>query len=161
MQHITPCLGFQNEAQEAAEFYVSVFPNSRIVKVMHHTAATAVPAASAAGAVATVTFELNGQRFLAFNGAPQTQFTMALSLVANCDRQDEVDQLWERLAEGGQAHECGWVTDRYGISWQIDPTIVEETLRGDDEASMERMFLALTSMQKLDVAALEAAAAGR
>jgi predicted 3-demethylubiquinone-9 3-methyltransferase (glyoxalase superfamily) len=151
---ITPNLWFDTEAEEAAEFYVSVFPNSRIVGVLHYTEAGPRPA----GTVMTVEFELDGQRFIAINGGPEFTFDEAVSLQINCADQDEVDRYWERLTDGGEEGPCGWLKDRYGLSWQVIPTALEELLADPDPARAARAMEAMFRMRKIDVAALRRAA---
>ncbi|HEV2058026.1 MAG TPA: VOC family protein [Solirubrobacteraceae bacterium] len=155
-QRITPNLWFDNAAEEAANFYVSVFKNSRIVSVAHYTEA----GPREAGMVMTVEFELDGQRFVAINGGPQFTFDEAVSFQINCENQDEVDYYWERLTDGGEESQCGWLKDRYGLSWQVVPTGMEELFNDPDPTRAERAMKAMLGMRKLDVAALHAAAEG-
>src|SRR5262245_49285699 len=121
-QKITTCLWFDSEGEEAAKFYVSIFKNSRIVGITHYDAESSKAAGRPEGSVLTVEFELDGQAFMALNGGPVFKFTEAISLVVNCESQKEVDYYWEKLTAGGQEVECGWLKDRYGLSWQIVPT---------------------------------------
>ena len=154
-QRITPNLWFDTEAEEAAAFYLSVFENSRIVSVAHYTDAGPRPA----GEVMTVEFELDGQRFVGINGGPEFTFDEAVSLAINCETQEEIDHYWERLTEGGSEGPCGWLKDRYGLSWQVVPTGMDELLAGDPERA-SRAMAAVLGMGKLDIAALYEAADG-
>ena len=156
MHDITPCLWFDTQGEEAATFYTSVFPNSRIVDVTHYGEAGPGPA----GTVLTVSFELDGKAFLALNGGPQFTFTEALSFQVFCDTQDEVDHFWSSLSDGGEEGPCGWLKDRYGLSWQIVPRALPRLLGDPDQAKAQRAMAAMLQMRKLDIAALEAAAAG-
>jgi predicted 3-demethylubiquinone-9 3-methyltransferase (glyoxalase superfamily) len=152
-QKITPNLWFDTEAEEAASFYTSIFDTSRIVKVMRYGEAGPRPA----GMVMTVTFELEGQEFTALNGGPEFKFNEAISLLVNCESQEEVDELWKRLSEGGEEGPCGWLKDRFGVSWQIIPTILDEMLQDDDPARADRVMEAMLQMGKIDIAGLERA----
>jgi predicted 3-demethylubiquinone-9 3-methyltransferase (glyoxalase superfamily) len=156
MQPISTCLWFDTEALEAAEFYVSLFPNSRIVEVSHYLEGTPRPV----GDVLTVRFVLNGTELLALNGGPQYKFTPAMSLMAYCDTQEEIDTLWQKLSEGGGEVQCGWVTDKYGVSWQVVPRTMLPLLSSDDKAAAQRTFSAMLTMTKLDKGALERAYQG-
>ena len=151
---ITPNLWFDTEAEEAANFYVSLFPNSRIVNVSHYTEA----GPREAGMVMTVEFELDGQRFVGINGGPEFTFDEAVSFQIDCETQDEVDSYWERLTDGGEESQCGWLKDRYGLSWQVTPAGIEELFADPDPARAERAMQAMLGMRKLDLAALQAAA---
>jgi predicted 3-demethylubiquinone-9 3-methyltransferase (glyoxalase superfamily) len=153
-QKITTFLWFDNNAEEAVKFYCSVFKNSRILNTTHYG-----DVAGPKGTVMTVDFELDGQRFAALNGGPSFKFTEAISLVVNCDTQEEIDYFWEKLSsEGGQEVECGWVKDKYGLSWQIVPTLLfDELFQGGDEQT-ERVLRAVMTMKKLDVEELKKAA---
>jgi predicted 3-demethylubiquinone-9 3-methyltransferase (glyoxalase superfamily) len=155
-QKITPNLWFDTEAEEAANFYVSLFPNSRIVKVSHYTEA----GPREAGTVMTVEFELDGQRFVGINGGPEFTFDEAVSFQIDCETRDEVDSYWERLTEGGEEGQCGWLKDRYGLSWQVTPAGMEELFADPDPARAERAMQAMLGMRKLDLAAMRAAADG-
>ena len=155
-QRITPNLWFDTEAEEAAAFYVSVFPNSRIVNVARYTEAGPRPA----GTVMTVEFELDGQRFVGINGGPEFKFSEAVSFQVDCEGQDDVDYFWDRLSEGGEEGPCGWLKDRYGLSWQVVPEGMDEVFADPDPARAERAMQAMFGMRKLDVAALRAAADG-
>jgi len=156
MQPIVPNLWFDTEAEEAAEFYVSVFENSRVVSVARYTEAGPRPA----GSVMTVEFELNGQRFVGINGGPQFPFSEAVSFQITCADQDEIDRYWEKLTDGGEEGPCGWLKDRYGLSWQVVPTGMEELFAHPDRDRAKRAMEAMSGMRKLDVAALRAAADG-
>ena len=155
-QKITPFLWFNQEAEEAANFYVSLFPNSRIVNVSHYTEA----GPREAGMVMTVEFELDGQRFVGINGGPEFTFDEAVSFQIDCETQDEVDSYWERLTDGGEESQCGWLKDRYGLSWQVTPAGIEELFADPDPARAERAMQAMLGMRKLDLAAMRAAADG-
>jgi predicted 3-demethylubiquinone-9 3-methyltransferase (glyoxalase superfamily) len=155
-QKITPSLWFDTEAEEAASFYTSVFEDSRIVNVAHYTEA----GPREAGTVMTVEFELNGQRFVGINGGPQFTFDEAVSFQINCEDQDEIDYYWDRLTEGGKEGPCGWLKDRYGMSWQVVPTGMDELFADPDPKRAERAMKAMFAMTKLDIAALRSAADG-
>jgi len=155
-QKITPNLWFDTEAEEAAAFYISVFPNSRIVNVVRYTEAGPRPA----GMVMTIEFELDGQRFIGINGGPQFTFDEAVSFQINCETQDDVDYYWERLSEGGEEGPCGWLKDRYGLSWQVTPPGMDELFADPDPKKAERAMKAMLGMSKLDLAALRSAAEG-
>ena len=154
MPRITPNLWFDTESLEAAEFYVSVFPNSEITNVSYYGEAGPRPA----GTVLTVDFVLDGQPYTAINGGPQFTFSEAISLLVNCGDQEEVDHYWSRLSEGGEESQCGWLKDRYGLSWQVCPTILGELINDPDQDRAQRAMAAMLGMKKLDVAALRAAA---
>ena len=155
-QRIVPNLWFDTEAEEAADFYVSVFKDSRVVNVAHYPE----DAPREAGMVMTVEFELDGQRFVAINGGPQFKFDEAVSFQINCETQEEVDYYWERLSEGGEEGPCGWLKDRYGLSWQVVPTGMEELFADPDSERARRAMQAMLKMRKLDIAALRSAAGG-
>ena len=155
-QRIRPNLWFDNEAEKAAEFYTSVFKRSRIVNVTHYTEA----GPREAGMVMTVEFELDGQRFVGINGGPEFKFDEAVSLEIACESQDEVDYYWERLSEGGEERQCGWLKDRYGLSWQVVPSGMEELFADSDPERARRAMDAMLGMVKLDVAELRRAAEG-
>jgi predicted 3-demethylubiquinone-9 3-methyltransferase (glyoxalase superfamily) len=154
MPRITPNLWFDTESLEAAEFYVSVFPSSEITAVTHFNEAGPRPA----GMVLTVNFTLDGQEFTAINGGPEFSFTEAVSLLVNCADQEEVDYYWAKLSEGGEEGQCGWLKDRYGLSWQVAPGGMEEMLNDPDRGRAERAMRAMLGMKKIDLAALRAAA---
>jgi len=154
MSKIAPCLWFAHEAEEAAKFYVSLFPDSRIDHVQKNLVDTP---AGKADQVLVVGFTLAGQRFMALNGGTRFEFTHAISLEVDCTDQAEVDRLWEGLADGGAIEQCGWLRDRYGVSWQIVPTVLGKLLADPDPAKAARVMQALMQMVKLDVAGLQAA----
>ncbi|MEW2555638.1 VOC family protein [Streptomyces zhihengii] len=156
MPRITPNLWFDTQGKEAAEFYVSVFPDSRITHVSYYGEA----GPRAAGTVLTVDFVLDGTPFTAINGGPDFTFTEAVSLLVDCADQKEVDHYWSRLGEGGQEGPCGWLKDRYGLSWQVVPAALGELLEDPDPERAQRAMKAMLGMHKLDVAALRAAADG-
>ncbi|MGH2790926.1 MAG: VOC family protein [Actinomycetota bacterium] len=153
MQKITPNLWFDTEAEEAANFYTSIFKNSDVLSVMHYGEAGPRPV----GMVMTVTFELEGQQFTGINGGPEFKFNEAMSLLVNCEGQEEVDELWERLSEGGEEGPCGWLKDKFDLSWQIVPTILDEMLQDEDADKANRVMKAMLQMGKIDIAALEEA----
>jgi predicted 3-demethylubiquinone-9 3-methyltransferase (glyoxalase superfamily) len=155
-QRITPNLWFDKEAEEAAGFYVSVFENSRVVGVAHYPENSP----GEAGTVMTVDFELDGQRFVGINGGPQFQFSEAVSFAIECETQDEIDHYWDRLSDGGEEGPCGWLKDRYGLSWQVVPAGMEELFSDPDKTRAERAMQAMLQMRKLDIAALRRAADG-
>jgi predicted 3-demethylubiquinone-9 3-methyltransferase (glyoxalase superfamily) len=152
-----PCLWFDSDAEPAANFYVSVFPNSRVKTISRYGEAGFEQHRRPAGSVMVVIFELDGQELMGLNGGPVFKFTEAISLVVHCDTQDEIDHYWNKLGEGGdpRAQQCGWLKDRYGLSWQIVPSIVEELMTGPNS---ERVMTAVMTMKKLDLAAMQAAA---
>jgi len=153
-QRITPNLWFDTEAEEAAGFYTSVFKDSRVVNVTRYTEAGPRPA----GMVMTVEFELDGQRFVGINGGPQFKFDEAVSLQVTCETQADVDYYWDRLSEGGEEGPCGWLKDRYGLSWQVVPTAIEELVADPDPERARRAMEAMLGMGKLDIAELRRAA---
>jgi predicted 3-demethylubiquinone-9 3-methyltransferase (glyoxalase superfamily) len=155
MQKITPCLWFDTEGEEAATFYTSVFPNSRIVDVTRYSSAGPRPE----GTVMTVSFDLDGQRFVALNGGPQFRFNEAISFQVSCETQDEVDAFWSALSEGGEEGPCGWLKDRYGVSWQIIPTVLFELVSDPDKEKGQRVVQAMLGMKKIEIEGLERAAA--
>ncbi|HSD79332.1 MAG TPA: VOC family protein [Solirubrobacteraceae bacterium] len=155
-QKIVPNLWFDTQAEEAAEFYTSVFKNSRIVNVTRYTEA----GPREAGMVMTVEWELDGQRFVGINGGPEFTFDEAVSFQITCEDQAEVDYYWDRLSEGGQEGPCGWLKDRYGLSWQVVPTGMEELFADPDPQRAERAMKAMLGMHKLEIAALRSAADG-
>jgi predicted 3-demethylubiquinone-9 3-methyltransferase (glyoxalase superfamily) len=157
MPRITPNLWFDTQGLEAAEFYVSVFPNSRIVNVLHYPEDSMRPA----GEVLTVEFELDGQEYVAINGGPEFTFDEAISLLINCKDQAEIDHYWEKLTEGGEEGPCGWLKDKFGLSWQVCPTGMAELFNDPDKSRASRAMKAMMSMKKIDLAALQAAADSR
>ena len=156
MKNIVPCLWFDTEGEAAAELYTSVFPNSKILEIARYGEAGPRPA----GTVMTVSFELNGQEFLALNGGPEFTFSEAVSFQVMCEGQDEVDHFWSKLGDGGEHGPCGWLKDRFGLSWQIVPTRLGELLGDPDPARAQRAMTAMLGMGKLDIAELERAAGG-
>ncbi len=153
MQKITPFLWFDDLAEEAANLYVSIFRNSRIVNVTRYGEAGPGPK----GGVMTVVFQLDGQEFIALNGGPHFKFTEAISFVVNCKTQEEVDELWEKLSEGGEKGQCGWLKDKYGVSWQIVPTVLSELLNDPDFEKSQRVMKAMLQMHKIDIKTLKQA----
>ncbi|MGH8903797.1 MAG: VOC family protein [Egibacteraceae bacterium] len=154
MQKITPCLWFDGQAEQAAAFYTSIFDKSDILHVARYGKAGPGPE----GSVMTVRFELDGQEFVAVNGGPEFKFNEAISFQVSCETQDEVDEFWGRLSEGGEEGPCGWLKDRYGVSWQIVPTRLIELLDDPDPQKSQRAMCAMLEMGKIDIAALEQAA---
>jgi predicted 3-demethylubiquinone-9 3-methyltransferase (glyoxalase superfamily) len=154
---ITPCLWFDHQAEEAANFYVSIFKNSRIVNVARYGEAGREVHGQEAGSVMTVEFELAGRRFIALNGGPHFSFTPAISLSVDCESQVEVDRLWEKLSDGGREDRCGWLQDRYGLSWQIVPRILPELLQDPDRDGAARVMEAMLQMVKIDIEQLRLA----
>jgi len=157
MQTITPFLWFDTQAEQAAKFYVSVFKNSRIVTTARYGEAGPGPK----GSVMTVLFELDGQQFIALNGGPQFKFTEAISLSVSCETQEEVDRFWHQLSAGGEEGPCGWLKDKYGLSWQVNPTILGKMLSDPDSKKSRRVMEAMLKMKKIDIAALKQAYAQR
>jgi predicted 3-demethylubiquinone-9 3-methyltransferase (glyoxalase superfamily) len=160
MHKISLCLWFDSEGEDAARFYTSIFKNSKIGRVTRYDEAAAKAAGRPQGSVMTVEFELDGQRFMALNGGPVFTFTEAISLVVNCETQKEVDYFWEKLSAGGQEVQCGWLKDRFGVSWQIVPTILLEMLHDKDAEKAKRVMAAMLQMKKLDIAELKRAYGG-
>jgi predicted 3-demethylubiquinone-9 3-methyltransferase (glyoxalase superfamily) len=152
-QKITPFLWFDHQAEEAATFYTSIFKNSKIETVTRYGDAGPGPK----GSVMTIAFELDGQKFVALNGGPHYQFTPAISFVVNCEGQEEVDHYWETLTAGGKEIQCGWLVDKYGVSWQIVPKALIEMLRDKDPVRSQRVMKAMFQMKKIDIAGLKAA----
>ncbi len=157
MQKITPFLWFDNQAEEAANFYTSVFKNSKIGSVARYGEEGAAVSGQPNGSVMTVEFELEGQKFVALNGGPLFTFSPAISFVVNCEAQEEVDELWEKLSEGGETQRCGWLKDKYGVSWQIVPTVLVEMLQDKDAEKAKRVMNAMLQMDKIDIAGLKQA----
>jgi predicted 3-demethylubiquinone-9 3-methyltransferase (glyoxalase superfamily) len=152
-KELTTCLWFDTQGEEAARFYVSLFPGSRVGSITHYTGAGPGPE----GSVMTVEFELLGQKFLALNGGPANKLSEAFSLMIPCADQDEVDYYWDRLADGGTEDACGWVKDRYGLSWQVVPTVFMEMITDPDPEKVRRVTAAMFTMSKFDIAALQEA----
>lgn len=150
---ITPFLWFDNQAEEAANFYVSILKNAKILSVSRYGEAGPGPKGSAM----TVTFELDGQKFIALNGGPHFKFTEAISFLVDCKTQEEVDELWKRLTEGGKESQCGWLKDKYGLSWQIIPTILGELLSDPEPEKSKRVMKAMLKMKKIEIKTLQEA----
>jgi predicted 3-demethylubiquinone-9 3-methyltransferase (glyoxalase superfamily) len=154
MPEITPWLWFDTEGEEAAEFYTSIFPNSRIVDVARYGSAGPRPE----GTVMTVTFELEGQKFVALNGGPDFKFNEAVSFEVRCETQEEVDTYWSKLSEGGEEGPCGWLKDKFGLSWQIVPQALYDLLSDPDQEKSQRVMSAMLQMKKIEIDGLERAA---
>ena len=161
-QRIRPCLWFDNQAEEAARFYTGIFPNSRIVQVTRYSEAGVEVHGRAAGSVMTVVFELDGHPFMGLNGGPIFTFNEAVSFEIHCANQEEIDYYWERLSEGGDpaAQQCGWLKDRFGLSWQVAPTEMEAMMADESSPGAKRVMEAMLPMKKLDLAELRRAYAG-
>ncbi len=159
MEKITPCLWFDNQAEEAAKFYVSIFNNSKIEAVTRYGEAGAEASGRPKGTAMTVSFQLEGQDFLALNGGPIFRFGEAISFIVNCKTQEEIDRQWEKLSEGGdeKAQQCGWLKDRYGLSWQIVPAVLGEMLQDKDPKKSESVMKGMLQMKKIDMKALKQA----
>lgn len=153
MQKITPFLWFDDKAEEAMNFYISIFKNSTIGSVTRYGEGGPVPK----GTVMTAKFQLDGQEFMALNGGPHFKFTEAISLYVNCESQEEVDELWEKLSAGGEKGRCGWLKDKYGLSWQIIPTALGELLQDKDAAKSKRVMMAMMQMDKIEIDTLKRA----
>jgi predicted 3-demethylubiquinone-9 3-methyltransferase (glyoxalase superfamily) len=153
MQKVTPFLWFDNQAEEAANFYTSIFKNSKIVKIARYGEAGPGPAGSAM----TVVFQIEGQEFIGLNGGPHFKFTEAVSFSVDCKSQQEVDEFWEKLSAGGEEGQCGWLKDKYGLSWQVNPTVLGEMLSDPDPQKAKRVMEAMLKMKKIDIAALQQA----
>ena len=162
MQKITPFLWCDDQAEQAAKFYTSVFKNSKIGRILRYDEASAKAAGRPAGSVLTVEFEIEGQKFTALNGGPQFKFNESVSFVVNCKTQEEVDYFWEKLtSDGGQESECGWLKDKFGLSWQITPTVLIDMLNDKDPKKAGRVMKAMMQMQKIEINKLKAAYAGK
>lgn len=157
MQKVTPFLWFDDKAEEAAKFYVSIFKNSKMGSVSRYGDAGPGPK----GTVMVAKFQLDGQEFIALNAGPQFKFTEAISFVVNCETQEEVDEFWERLSEGGEKSQCGWLKDKYGLSWQIVPTVLGELMQDKDPQKSQRVMKAMLQMKKLDIQTLKQAYEGQ
>ncbi len=157
MQKLSTCLWFNTEAEEAMNFYTSIFKNSKRGKISHYGEGAPMPK----GTVMVATFEILGHEFMALNGGPQFKFSEAISLVVNCETQKEVDEYWEKLSAGGSDIQCGWLKDKYGVSWQVVPTILAELMSGKDAAKTQRVMKALMKMTKLDIQKLKQAYEGK
>jgi predicted 3-demethylubiquinone-9 3-methyltransferase (glyoxalase superfamily) len=162
VQRINPCLWFNNEAEDAARYYAGIFKNSRIGTITRFGKAGFETHHQPAGTVMVVAFEIEGQKFTALNGGPQFKFNEAISFQVNCDTQKEIDYYWEKLAAGGdpKAQQCGWLKDKFGVSWQIVPTIMGELFKNEDSAKAQRVMEAMLPMKKIDIAVLEKARDG-
>jgi predicted 3-demethylubiquinone-9 3-methyltransferase (glyoxalase superfamily) len=158
-QKITPHLWFDYNAEEAAKFYTSIFKNSRVIDITHYRESAAEVSGRPKGTVMTVRFELEGQQFMALNGGPVFKFSPAISFLVSCETQEEVDNLWERLSEGegGEKEQCGWLKDKFGVSWQIVPNILGEMMQDKDTAKSESVIKALLQMKKIDLQGLRKA----
>jgi predicted 3-demethylubiquinone-9 3-methyltransferase (glyoxalase superfamily) len=161
MQKITPCLWFDDQAEEAAKFYVSIFKNSKLGSITRYGEAGANVSGRPKGSVLTVTFEIQGQEFVALNGGPIFKFTEAVSLMVKCESQKEIDEMWEKLSEGGEKGQCGWLKDRYGLSWQIVAPGWDEMLRDKDPQKSERVMKAILTTTKPDIQRIRDAYEGR
>ncbi len=161
VQRISPCLWFDDQAEEAAQFYVSVFQNSRLGRITRYGEAGARVSGRPKGSVMTVEFVIEGQEFLALNGGPIFKFTEAISLMVRCATQREIDEMWDKLSVGGQPGQCGWLKDRYGLSWQIVSPIWDDMLRDGDTQRSERVMEAILGMTKPDLRVIQAAYEGR
>lgn len=157
MQKITTFLWFDTQAEEAASFYVSLFKNSEIKSVSRYPAEGEEVTGKQAGTVMTVKFQLDGQEFIALNGGPHFKFNEAISLVVNCETQEEIDELWEKLTEGGTEVQCGWLKDKYGLAWQITPPVLDEMLQDQDPDKAARVMKAMLQMKKIDIPTLKRA----
>ena len=157
MQKITPCLWFDNQAEEAAKFYASIFKNSKIGNMTRYGEAGAKVSGRPNGSVMTVTFEIEGQEFVALNGGPHFTFSEAVSLMVKCETQKEIDEMWEKLSQGGEKGQCGWLKDKYGLSWQIVSPVWDEMLRDKDVKKSERVMKAILQMTKPDIKTLKQA----
>jgi len=162
VQKITPCLWFDDQAEEAVEFYTAIFSNSRIVTISRYGEAGYEVHGKPAGTVMVVAFELQGQAFTALNGGPLFKFNEAISFQVNCETQEEVDYYWEKLSEGGDenARQCGWLKDKYGASWQVVPRVLPELINDPDAEKSQRVFAAMLQMKKIDIDGLKRAHAG-
>jgi predicted 3-demethylubiquinone-9 3-methyltransferase (glyoxalase superfamily) len=157
MQNITTCLWFDGQAEEAVNFYLSVIKNSEILHVSRYQDTGAEASDMQKGTVMTVTFRLNGRDFMALNGGPVFKFTPAISFMIYCDTQTEIDNLWDKLSDGGEKSQCGWLKDKYGVSWQIVPAILEKFMTDEDPVKSKRVMDALLKMNKLDIKILQQA----
>jgi len=162
MQKITPFLWFDNQAEEAVKFYTLIFKDSKIGKITRYGEAGEKVAGRPSGSVMTIEFEVEGQKFTALNGGPQFKFNESISFVVNCGTQEEVDYFWDKLtADGGQESQCGWLKDKFGLSWQIVPTVLIDMLHDKDSRKSEHVMQAMLQMQKIDIKKLKAAYAGK
>ena len=159
MQKITPCLWFDGKAEEVVKFYTSIFNNSKIKSITRYGEAGAEVSGRPKGTAMTVTFQLDSQEFMALNGGPQFTFSPAISFIVNCQTQEEIDKLWEKLSTGGEKQRCGWLKDQYGVSWQIVPTVLGELMQDKDAEKSERVMKAILQMDKIDIKGLKQAVA--
>jgi predicted 3-demethylubiquinone-9 3-methyltransferase (glyoxalase superfamily) len=157
IQKITPFLWFDDNAEEAAKFYTSIFKNSKIIDIAYYGESAAEASGRPKGTLMTVTFELEGQRFMALNGGPIFKFSPAISFLVSCETQKEVDDLWEKLSEGGEVEQCGWLKDKFGVSWQIVPSVLGEMMQDKDAEKSEKVMKALIQMKKIDIQSLQKA----
>ena len=158
MQKITPFLWFDDQAEEAVKFYTSVFKNSKIGRILRYSEEAAKASGRPAGSVLTVEFEMEGQKFIALNGGPLFKFNESISFVVNCETQKEVDYFWEKLtADGGQESQCGWLKDKFGVSWQVTPSVLIDMLHDKDSEKSERVMHAMLQMKKIDINKLKEA----
>ncbi|HSE50997.1 MAG TPA: VOC family protein [Gemmatimonadales bacterium] len=160
MQGFTTCLWFENQAEEAARFYTSVFRNSRIGGITRYGDSGAKASGRPKGSVMTVEFEAAGQKFMGLNGGPEFKFSEAISLMVNCENQEEIDEYWAKLSAGGREGVCGWLTDKYGLSWQVVPAELTRMMQDKDPATSERVMAAILTMKKLDLETLRRAYRG-
>jgi len=160
-QKITPFLWFDDKAEEAAKFYTSIFKNSKVGKMTKYDEEAAKTTGRPAGSVMTVEFELEGQQFVALNGGPMFKLTEAISFVVNCETQEEVDYYWSKLSAGGEESRCGWLTDKFGLSWQVVPVVLIEMLADQDTAKAKRVMHAMLQMDKIDIPTLKKAYDGK
>lgn len=157
MQKIITHLWFDTQAEEAVNFYVSIFKNSTIKKIARYNAEGSKVSGRPEGSVMTIAFTLDGQEFFALNGGPYFKFSEAISLLINCESQEEIDELWSKLTDGGEEGQCGWLKDKFGLSWQVVPTALEEMITNDNTAKAERVMHAMLQMKKIDIATLQQA----
>jgi predicted 3-demethylubiquinone-9 3-methyltransferase (glyoxalase superfamily) len=158
---ITPCLWFDDNAEEAVKFYTSLFRNSKVLQISYYGEAGSSAAERPKGSVMTITFQLDGQGFMALNGGPHFKFTAAISVMVNCETQAEIDKYWDKLSAGGATQPCGWLTDKFGVSWQIVPAVLAEMMQDDQAEKSERVMKAIFEMEKLDLPTLAKAYAGK
>ncbi|MBX4181466.1 VOC family protein [Candidatus Parcubacteria bacterium] len=159
-QKISPCIWFDHEGEDAAKYYVSLFPNSEITHITHHDAASAEASKMPEGSVLTVSFNLGGNEFMAINGGPHFKLNSAVSFMIECETQEEIDHYWNSFSEGGQIMDCGWVIDRFGMTWQVVPAILGRYMVDPDKEKAGRVMKAMLKMQKLEIAPLQAAYEG-
>ncbi len=157
MQKITPFLWFNDKAEEAVNFYVSIFKNSKILGISRYGEYGSMASGMKNGSVMTIMFQLNGQEFMALNGGPIFKFSEAISFLVNCETQKEIDEMWDKLSEGGEKGQCGWLKDKYGMSWQVTPTALGKMMQDKDSAKSEKAMKAMLQMGKIDIKALKQA----